>query len=327
MMSLSCTLTPWPDITEHALAAENLGYERVWVNDSPNVSPDVWMTLGSIAAATNRIGLGPAVLVPSLRHVVATASAIATLERMAPGRVAIALGTGNTGRRLLGKRPLPWGEVASYAQLLKGLLAGNEVEVDGAVTSLLYAEGMMAAPRVPPMLFAAMGPLGLEHARALADGVFRINEPIAGIPWCAVTVTGTVLDQGEDFGSSRTLRDAGPAVAIAYHGIYEANDGEEKLKQLPHGQEWLDAIAEVPATQRHLAVHGGHFVSTAGPDRLLVDGETIRRFSFTGHVETLRKQLDSLQGGGATEIVFHPTGKDTRRELEAFAGVMEPFLE
>jgi 5,10-methylenetetrahydromethanopterin reductase len=50
--------------------------------------------LARIAERTQRIGIDLAVLIPSYRHPVAQASAIATLEHIAPGRVMVAFGTG-----------------------------------------------------------------------------------------------------------------------------------------------------------------------------------------------------------------------------------------
>ena len=38
--------------------AEELGYARAWVYDTPQQSPDVWMTLALAAERTERIGLG-----------------------------------------------------------------------------------------------------------------------------------------------------------------------------------------------------------------------------------------------------------------------------
>ena len=97
-MDVSCNLTPGPDTVEHIRMAEALGYRRAWLNDSPALYRDVWMTLALAAERTERIGLGVSVVVPSLRHVVVTASAIATLEALAPGRSAVIVGTGFTGR-------------------------------------------------------------------------------------------------------------------------------------------------------------------------------------------------------------------------------------
>ena len=78
--------------------------------------------LARAAERTDRIGLGPGVLVPSLRHPIVNAGAIATLVDLAPGRVAVAIGAGFTGRHVLGQKPMRWADVRAYVLALRGLL-------------------------------------------------------------------------------------------------------------------------------------------------------------------------------------------------------------
>ncbi len=63
----------------HIAVAEELGYDRAWLFDTPHESPDVWMMLALAAKRTTTIGLGPGVLVPTLRHPMVNASAAAAL--------------------------------------------------------------------------------------------------------------------------------------------------------------------------------------------------------------------------------------------------------
>ena len=100
--ALSCALPPSRDLPTHAQVAEDLGYERVWAYDSPSLYGDIWLALGRAAEATTTIGLATGVAIPSLRHVMVTASAIASIEELAPGRLVAAFGTGFTGRRAMG---------------------------------------------------------------------------------------------------------------------------------------------------------------------------------------------------------------------------------
>ena len=66
-----------------------------WVYDTPALQLDCWMTLALAAARTSRIRLGPGVMIPSLRHPMVTASAIATLVSLVgESRVIIGIGTG-----------------------------------------------------------------------------------------------------------------------------------------------------------------------------------------------------------------------------------------
>ena len=88
----------------HVEHAERLGYTRAWLYDSPALYPDVWAMLAESARRTSRIVLGPGVLVPSLRHPMTNAAAIAMLMDLAPGRVNVAIGSGFTGRVALVQR-------------------------------------------------------------------------------------------------------------------------------------------------------------------------------------------------------------------------------
>src|SRR6195256_2849361 len=113
-MDVSCAFATSSDTPAHVEIAEELGYQRAWLYDSPAIYPDVWMVLSRCAERTSRIGLGPGVLVPSLRHPMVNAAAIAELADQAPGRVAVAIGSGFSGRLAPGKRPVPMRQAADY---------------------------------------------------------------------------------------------------------------------------------------------------------------------------------------------------------------------
>ena len=83
-MKLSCALVTNVDSPELVAEAERLGYHRAWLYDSPAITSDVWMALALAAERTSTIGLGPGVLVPSLRHPMTNAAAIASLAAIAP---------------------------------------------------------------------------------------------------------------------------------------------------------------------------------------------------------------------------------------------------
>ena len=96
-MQLSVGMPPGPRTLELAQLAEDLGYDRVWLFDSAALYEDVWIWLARLAEHTE-IDLGTAVLVPNLRHVMTTASAIATDGAHGAGRLACGFGTGATAR-------------------------------------------------------------------------------------------------------------------------------------------------------------------------------------------------------------------------------------
>ena len=194
-MDISCAFAPVTDTPDHIRLAEELGFRRAWAFDTPAVQLDTYATLAVAAVKTSRIELGPGVIIPSLRHPMATASAIATLVGLAPGRVNIALGTGFSGRLAMGQKPNRWDFVAEYAQQVQGLLAGEIVEVEGRMVKMLHGPGQ--APERPiriPMLFGTAGPKGEALAREHADGVFTVIPVSSGFDWQSLLVQGTVLD-------------------------------------------------------------------------------------------------------------------------------------
>jgi 5,10-methylenetetrahydromethanopterin reductase len=148
---------------EHIATAERLGYDRAWLFDTPHESPDVWMMLALAAQRTTTIGLGPGVLVPTLRHPMVNASATAALTALAPGRVAVAFGTGFAGARALGAAPTSWTYLREYVAAFRGLLTGATVTWQGSRMRMMHPRGHapqrpMDVPIRPASPPASIGP-------------------------------------------------------------------------------------------------------------------------------------------------------------------------
>jgi 5,10-methylenetetrahydromethanopterin reductase len=327
-MEISCAFATSSDTPAHVQVAETLGYRRAWLYDSPALYPDVWMVLSGCAQRTSRIGLGPGVLVPSLRHPMVNAAAIAELVNQAPGRVAVAVGSGFTGRFTLGKRPMPWRQVAEYVRCLRALLAGETSEWDGAKIRMLQPTGFGAQrPIDVPVLIGADGPKGLAVAAELGDGVFSAAVPqpdaVKVAQWRALLSFGTVLDEGEQLTSARVADAAGPGAVVMYHAVYERG-GAAAVDGLPGGREWREAVEAGPETERHLAIHEGHLVKANPRDEPHV-GDLIPLASATALVGTARQvseRVAGLDAAGVTELVYQPAGSHIERELRAFASAM-----
>jgi 5,10-methylenetetrahydromethanopterin reductase len=323
-LTLSCAFSTSLESHEHARIAESLGYQRAYFYDSPALYPDVWVQLCRAAERTERIGLGPAVLVPSNRHPMTNAAAIATLAALAgEDRVTVAVGSGFTGRMAMGKRALPWRFVGGYVRTLRGLLRGEVVEWDGAAVQMLQTPGF-----VPPrpidvkFLIAAAGPKGEAVARELGDGVFGSLVAVSGFDWSAVLVWGTVLDENETPGSDRALAAAGHGAAVLLHGAYEYGRLDDVL-----GEEgaagYRAAYADVAEDERHLAMHYGHLVLVDDRDRPFISGERLSAGGLALSASEWREKLEQLEAAGATEVAYQPAGPDIPRELEAFSQTAE----
>jgi 5,10-methylenetetrahydromethanopterin reductase len=307
---------------EHIATAEQLGYDRAWLFDTPHESPDVWMMLALAAERTTTIGLGPGVLVPTLRHPMVNASATAALAALAPGRVAVAFGTGFAGARALGALPTSWTYLRDYVAAFRRLLAGDTVAWQGARMKMMHPGGH--APQRPidvPILISALGPQGLNVATELADGLFSVNGQTrfaAQFDWAALGVHGTVLADGETLDSPRVQAAAGPGNALAYHAAYEFGGD---VTTLPAGDVWLDTINQTPPGDRHLAVHDQHLIALNRADTAAWAAgswRAIPQTTLTGSAHDIGRRVPDIAAQGITEIIYQPTGPDIPAELAAF---------
>ena len=93
----------WEDVA----FAERHGFATAGFVDSPLLGGETFACMALAAQATSTIRLGPFLAVPSNRSAATTAQGVATVNRLAPGRVFLALGTGYTSRNTFGLRALP----------------------------------------------------------------------------------------------------------------------------------------------------------------------------------------------------------------------------
>ena len=161
--------------------AENLGYSHCWVTDSPMIRSNCWAVLALAAQQTRRMRLGTAVNVPGLRLAPAVANGIATINRLAPGRCIIGLGTGHTGMRMLGQKPMRLQPFREYVRVVRALLDGDETDyaLDGETHRVRFQmreHRFIDLDHHIPLYIAAFGPKAQALAGELADGL------ISGLP-------------------------------------------------------------------------------------------------------------------------------------------------
>src|SRR6201990_1031337 len=116
-----------------AQRAEELGFTHAWFYDTQMLVGDPVVAMGAAALKTSRIRLGTGVLVPSNRIPAVTASAFATLNAMAPGRIDFGVGTGFSARRAMGLGSMKLADMEEYIRVVYGLLNGEtlETEIEG----------------------------------------------------------------------------------------------------------------------------------------------------------------------------------------------------
>ena len=321
-MRISVAFPPIPETPAHIELAEQLGYDTAWVYDTPALQLDVWMILALAAKRTDRIKLGPGVLIPSLRHPMVTASAIATLvDLVGEERVIIGAGTGFTGRRAMGQKPLKWAEFPEMIEQVQALLRGETVIVDGKPAAMLHW-GTQAPDRPieVPWILGVNGPRGLNTAAEIGCGVFtsrpRPDANYEKLDDVVLLTSGAIMSEDETVDSPRVIETAGPWVSVAYHAFLEQND--QRLETLPNAQQFRELVEQVPEDERHLHIHAGHLTHLNDIDREVVVGDSMFLSPFTLPEAEVKARIDELDSHGITEIAYQPMG-DIEREMKTLA--------
>ena len=173
--------------------AEELGWDAALQPDSQLRRRDTYVLLAAAARATERIVLGPLLANPVNRHPTVTASSIATIDELAPGRTLLGWGVGDTAVRLAGLRPARVKELEASTRLMRALLDGEAVEVGAARPAQLPHH------RPVPIWIAAGGPRTLRMAGGVADGVFiRVGTHAANIGVAVEAIRAGAAEAGRD---------------------------------------------------------------------------------------------------------------------------------
>ena len=298
-------------MVEHIVEAERLGYERAWLYDSPALYGDIWVFAALAAERTSRIGLGPAVLVPNLRHPLAQASAIATLEQLAPGRIVVAIGTGFTGRMAMGQKRAHVGVHAPYIEQVRALLRGEKVEVDGAIVQMLHAPDF--APPFPittPIIVAANGPKGLEVADELGDGVMTIGggDPTSTGARCSRSAPCSTTASRRGFASARSRPRARRSPSCTTRCTKAIRRRSTRCPAAPSGASSSRSSRRTSGTSRCTRTTSCASPTATAP---LLDGDLLHGVHVDRHADRgPRTRLDALEAAGATEILYAPMGPD-----------------
>src|SRR5712691_1879538 len=164
--------------------AESLGFDSVWITDSQMLFSDCYAVLALAAKATTRLRLGPGTAICGTRIPPVHVAGVATINRLAPGRVRRGIGTGNTAMRTMGQRPMRVADYAEYLRVLSALLRGDVVDytyngVTRPIQILMHdKEYMNLEPKIP-LYVSGFGPRAMELAGEYGDGlVFAIPRRI-----------------------------------------------------------------------------------------------------------------------------------------------------
>ncbi|HEX3862261.1 MAG TPA: LLM class flavin-dependent oxidoreductase [Stellaceae bacterium] len=323
--------------------AEALGYDSVWVADSQMLFSDCYAVLALAARQTTRLRIGPGTAICGTRIPPVHVAAIATLNRIAPGRVFLGIGTGNTAMRSIGQRPMRIAEFADYLRVLAALLRGEVVDyafngVPRPIRMLMHERAYMnLEPKIPlfvsgfgPRAMALAGeygdglvfaipPRGIAPSQAMAharQGAARGSRDLAGFANCALTNVA-VLEPGERADSDRIKATLGPNVMASVYYFYD--EVHEKRIDPPAfldriWKRYCALVAATPPEYRHFRTHEFHYTRLHPGEAELIDEQLIRDTCLIGTPDELIERIRELEQDGLEELIF-ATGNSTKWRL------------
>jgi 5,10-methylenetetrahydromethanopterin reductase len=357
-MNFGIAFPSYVDAWRDCEVAEAAGFTHAWFYDTQLLCSDVYAVMALAAEHTSTMTLGTLVAIPSNRIAPVTASAIATINALAPGRTILGIGTGFTGRNTMGLPPLPVATMVEYVRQVRGLLAGEDV---------LFREGkyerwirLLTRDRTVgcinlddpiPIHIAANAPKALAAVGAVGDGWISVAQDAAGTqaglaavgaaarehgrrfdgpggkPYTTMLTTGCILRDGEAIDSARVVRRVGPVTVVGVHAIWESARGGHGFglndpATAAAFERYIEGYAAArgsPADRRYLDVHEGHMMYLKPGEEAFVMPELTPILSLTGRPEDVRERCRALQAAGIDNLALQAIPGMGRELIEEFS--------
>jgi alkanesulfonate monooxygenase SsuD/methylene tetrahydromethanopterin reductase-like flavin-dependent oxidoreductase (luciferase family) len=276
----------WPEYLAMARAAEEVGFDSIWVGDHLLYRGDgqrergpweAWTLLAALAAATQRVDLGPLVACASFHPPGVIAKMAATLAEVSGGRFVLGLGAGWNEEefRAFG---LPFAHRVSRFEesfsIVRPLLAGERVTLAGRHWQAQDAVLIPAPTMRPRLMIGSNGPRMLaitlpyvdawntwyEDFGNSAEGFAKLNDRISGAAHaagrdpaqiqrsaCVLVVLDGAADERPSTPEAPALEGSSRDIAARLHELAEAGADELILVVSPISERSIRQLGEVVA--------------------------------------------------------------------------------
>lgn len=315
--------------------AEDLGFSHAWFYDSPLYAADLFVAMGAAAMKTSRIRLGLGVAVPSVRIAPTLANGLATLSKLAPGRIDFGLGTGHTARSLFGMPAVKLAEMQAYFRVVRELLSGNIIDYEFEGTNrkikfmhpwpdLIDADGqvewhMSAMGPKSRALTAELGLGWMNYINGMPQALADLEDLLSkwkaagrdpGACYTTAFTMGCVLTDNEAYDSPRAKAQAGPHAATVLQHLIQVDEpielGMMGTTDLGAAVQKYQKIYDAyqPADTRYMQLYRGELQWLIPEEEDLVTSDLIREITLTGTVDQLRDRIRVLRDAGYCQLTI-----------------------
>ncbi len=282
---------------------ERRDVDSLWLIDSQIAMKDVYVGLTLAAVATSRMRLGHGVTNCVTRHPTVTAGATASLADLAPGRVALGLGAGDSALQSIGQRPSTLAELADALRYFRSVLAG----IDGSFQGRTYPATWSG--RTIPVYLAVSQRKMCHLAGQLADGAIIMGP--ADPEYLSLQV-GWIEDGLKEAGRKRAEIDLRYVATTSAH--------HDEAQALDDVSSWASAQARLLADYVHVpdglqqfraefqaakeSYDYAHHLSTHADHRGVISDVLTRRLAVVGTPDECAERLAQLRATGINGFIF-----------------------
>jgi probable F420-dependent oxidoreductase len=206
----------WAEYLAMARAAEEGGFDSLWLGDHllyppgdrglPERGPwEAWTLMSALAAATERVELGPLVACAGFHPPGLLAKMAATIDEVSGGRFVLGLGAG-WNRREFDAFGIPYDRRVSRFEdafaIVRGLLAGERVTYEGAFHRADDAVLLPEPARPVPLMIGSNGPrmlsIALPHVGAWNTWFDSYGNTAEGFAELNARITAAARDAGRN---------------------------------------------------------------------------------------------------------------------------------
>jgi 5,10-methylenetetrahydromethanopterin reductase len=305
--------------------AEDAGIGTCWVIDSQLAMKDAYVALAVLANETNRIQLGTGVTNLLTRHETVIANSFASLASIAPGRMLLGVGAGDSAAFPLGIAPSPVIALEQGVERVRTLLSGQEV--NGPVAPLRLSHRASSLP----IYVAASQPRMLRMAGRCADGVIIMGPADPG----TLAVQMAHIDKG--------AHEAGRDPRAIYRDLWvtmavgDGADAVHAIKSWASAQaRWLARWKEVPTSlepyraEMNLAAEAydfGQHLSVSAQHATGISDEFALALAVAGPVAECRRRLSELATQRVDRISVSLLSGGRHERIESLIEVCEGISE
>lgn len=295
---------PYGEALTFAKEAAAAGAKSLWMADHLGYREPIVSCLG-FASAIPDVRVVPTAVSPYLRHPMPTAMQMATLAEAAPGRVALAIGTGNP--LFLGESgetiEKPVAVAREFITALRALWSGEPVEQEATRFRLRGARMMFTPPAPVPLYLAPMKPQMLALAGKLADGLVLSAGLSPGFVRESLKHTAA--------GAQSAGRDYGALHAAGYISFAASRDGKRAVDEVRKKLAFLLRNRYLDDNIAHsgIAIDQAAIIEAMGrrdydAATKLVPDEAVEAFAVAGTVRQCCDQLIKYRDAGLGELVL-----------------------